>query len=133
MQERDLRRLVSRVKNGGLSRRAFVRKMIAVGITPPMAGMMLSHAGVAFAEEEFAYKPVKAGGGGILKLLMWQAPTLLNPHFSVGLKDQEASRLFYESLAGWDSEAIFAPFSPRKFQASRMAVSRRTACPSSGS
>ena len=28
------------------------------------------------------YKPTKAGGGGPLKVLRWQAPTLLNPHFA---------------------------------------------------
>jgi len=55
------------------------------------------------------YKPTKAGGGGPLKLLFWQAPTLLNPHFAVGTKDQEASRLFYEPLAGWDSDGNLVP------------------------
>jgi len=29
---------------------------------------------------------------------------LLNPHFAVGSKDQEASRIFYEPLAGWDAD-----------------------------
>ncbi|MFI5012972.1 MAG: peptide ABC transporter substrate-binding protein [Hyphomicrobiales bacterium] len=109
MQERELRGLIAQVKDGKLSRRAFVQKMMAVGLTAPMAGLMLSHSGVAFAQEEFTYKPTKAGGGGPLQLLIWQAPTLLNPHFSVGLKDQEASRLFYESLAGWDSEGNLRP------------------------
>ena len=47
------------------------------------------------------YKPTKAGGGGVLKLMYWQAVTLLNPHFAVGTKDQEGSRIFYEPLAGW--------------------------------
>ncbi|MFN3500163.1 MAG: CoA-transferase, partial [Pannonibacter indicus] len=46
----------------------------------------------------------KAGGGGPLKMLLWQAPTLLNPHFASGTKDQIASRVFYEPLAGWDKE-----------------------------
>jgi peptide/nickel transport system substrate-binding protein len=109
MQEHELRGLIAQVKDGKLSRRTLVQKMMAAGLTAPMAGLMLSHSGVAFAQEEFTYKPTKAGGGGPLKLLMWQAPTLLNPHFSVGLKDQEASRLFYESLAGWDSEGNLRP------------------------
>jgi len=55
------------------------------------------------------YKPAKTGGGGALKLLYWQAPTLLNPHFAVGTKDQEGSRIFYEPLAGWDSEGNLVP------------------------
>lgn len=39
-----------------------------------------------------------------LKLLFWQAVTLLNPHFAIAPKDQEACRIFYEPLAGWDSD-----------------------------
>ncbi len=42
-------------------------------------------------------------------MLYWQAPTLLNPHFAVGTKDQEGSRIFYEPLAAWDPEGNLAP------------------------
>jgi peptide/nickel transport system substrate-binding protein len=109
MKERDLRNLIADVKTGRLSRRAFVQRMIAVGLTAPMAGMMLSHSGVAMAATAIPYKPTKAGGGGPLKLLYWQAVTLLNPHFAVGTKDQEGSRIFYEPLAGWDDEGNLVP------------------------
>jgi peptide/nickel transport system substrate-binding protein len=109
MKERKLRNLIADVKAGQLSRRAFVQRMIAVGLTAPMAGMMLSQSGVAMAATAIPYKPTKAGGGGALKLLYWQAPTLLNPHFAVGTKDQEGSRIFYEPLAGWDSEGNLVP------------------------
>ena len=104
-----MRAMIARVKDGRMSRRAFVRKMVALGLTAPMAGMMLSHSGVAWGQATPAYKPTKAGGGGALKLLFWQAPTLLNPHFAVGTKDQEASRIFYEPLAGWDGEGNLMP------------------------
>jgi len=110
MKERELRDLISDVKTGRLSRRAFVQKMIAVGLTAPMAGMMLSQSGVAIAAAPVSYKPTKAGGGGILRLLYWQAVTLLNPHFAVGTKDQEGSRIFYEPLAGWDNDGNLVPF-----------------------
>jgi len=110
MQERQLRALIARVKDGSLSRRAFVEKMLALGLTAPMAGMMLWHSGVAFAQSRSDYKPTKAGGGGPLKMLWWQAPTLLNPHFAVGTKDQDASRIFYEPLAGWDKDGSLIPF-----------------------
>src|SRR5438874_11816159 len=109
MKERDLRDLIADVKTGRLSRRAFVQQMIAVGLTAPMAGMMLSQSGVAMAATALPYKPTKAGGGGVLKLLYWQAPTLLNPHFAVGTKDQEGSRIFYEPLAGWDADGNLVP------------------------
>src|SRR6267378_3948837 len=110
MKEQELRDLIADVKTGRLSRRTFVQKMIAVGLTAPMAGMMLSHSGVAMAATEIPYKPTKAGGGGSLKLLYWQAVTLLNPHFAVGTKDQEGSRIFYEPLAGWDNDGNLVPF-----------------------
>ena len=64
MKERELRDLIADVKTGRLSRRAFVQRMIAVGLTAPMAGMMLSQSGVAMAATAFPYKPTKAGGGG---------------------------------------------------------------------
>jgi len=110
MKERELRNLIADVKTGRLSRRAFVQRMIAVGLTAPMAGVMLSHSGVAMAATAIPYKPTKAGGGGLLKLLYWQAVTLLNPHFAVGTKDQEGSRIFYEPLAGWDNDGNLVPF-----------------------
>ncbi|MBV8169918.1 MAG: peptide ABC transporter substrate-binding protein, partial [Alphaproteobacteria bacterium] len=109
MREQQLRALIARVKDGDLSRRAFVRRMVAAGLTAPMAGLMLSHSGVAWAQPKSDYKPTKAGGGGPLKTLFWQAPTLLNPHFAVGTKDQEASRIFYEPLASWDLEGNLVP------------------------
>ena len=91
------------------SRTVQMQRMIAIGLTAPLAGTMLTHAGVARAESAVPYKLPKAGGGGVLKLLFWQAPTLLNPHFAVGTKDQEASRLFYEPLAGWDKDGNLVP------------------------
>ncbi|MBN8987897.1 MAG: peptide ABC transporter substrate-binding protein [Rhizobiales bacterium] len=118
MQERELRNLIADVKTGQLSRRAFVQRMIAVGLTAPLAGMMLAQSGVPMAAAEIPYKPTKAGGGGVLKLLYWQAVTLLNPHFAIGTKDQEGSRIFYEPLAGWDAEgnlvAVLAAEIPTK-------------------
>ena len=109
MKERELRDLIADVKTGQLSRRAFVQRMIAAGLSAPMAGMMLSQSGVAMAAPALPYKPTKAGGGGVLKLMYWQAVTLLNPHFAVGTKDQEGSRIFYEPLAGWDGDGNLVP------------------------
>ena len=36
--------------------------------------------------------------GGTLRLLFWQAPTVVNPHLSIGSKDLTASRIVYEPL-----------------------------------
>ena len=109
MDERGLRGLIDQVKAGGLSRRTFVRRLTAVGLTAPMATQLLALSGVAMAQPSPVYKPTKRGGGGVLKVLWWQGPTLLNPHFAVGTKDQDGSRLFYEPLAGWDREGNLRP------------------------
>src|SRR5438067_12884011 len=109
MTERELRDLIAAVKTGELSRRGFVRRMLGLVLPEPFAGMLLSRAGVAQAAAKFDYTPSKAGGGGALKTLFWQAPTLLNPHFAIGTKDQEGSRIFYEPLAGWDAEGNLVP------------------------
>jgi peptide/nickel transport system substrate-binding protein len=104
MERHDLQAMIDRVKQGGLSRRGFVQRMIGLGLTAPLATQLLALGGVAYAQTPPPYKPTKAGGGGTLKLLWWQGPTLLNPHFAVGTKDQDGSRLFYEPLAAWDSK-----------------------------
>ena len=109
MDEKALRGLIAKVKDGKLSRRGFVQKMLAVGLTAPMASQMLDFCGVAQAQAKFQYKPAKRGGGGALKVLWWQGATLLNPHFAVGTKDQEGSRIFYEPLAGWDEDGNLVP------------------------
>ena len=109
MQEHELRDMIGQVKAGILSRRAFVQAMVALGLTAPLAGQMLASAGVAQAQPKTMYKPTKRGGGGALKTLWWQGATLLNPHFAVGTKDQDGSRIFYEPLASWDPDGNLSP------------------------
>jgi peptide/nickel transport system substrate-binding protein len=109
MDEQALRGLIAKVKVGNLSRRAFVQRMVALGLTAPMASQMLNYCDVAQARAKFVYVPTKRGGGGALRLLWWQSPTLLNPHFAVGTKDQEGSRIFYEPLAAWDADGDLKP------------------------
>jgi peptide/nickel transport system substrate-binding protein len=109
MQERELRALIEDVRRGELPRRAFIHRMVTLGLTAPMASMMLMHAGVANSQTALAYKPTKRGGGGALKVLWWQGATLLNPHFATGTKDQEGSRIFYEPLAAWDADGNLIP------------------------
>ncbi|BAZ44164.1 extracellular solute-binding protein [Chondrocystis sp. NIES-4102] len=46
----------------------------------------------------------------LLKLLYWQAPTILNPHLSTGFKDTEASRITLEPLASFNQEGNLVPF-----------------------
>ena len=109
MDEADLRALIEDVRAARLPRRSFVERMLGFGLSMPMASMMLAHAGIAQAQPASAYKPTKRGGGGALKTLFWQGPTLLNPHFAGGTKDQEGSRIFYEPLATWDNDGNLVP------------------------
>lgn len=108
MQERDLRAAIEDVRRGRMSRRWFIQSMVRFGVTAPLAAQMLAASGVAAAADA-GYKPTKRGGGGALKLLWWQAPTLLNPHFAVGTKDQDAARIFYEPLASWSADGDLIP------------------------
>jgi peptide/nickel transport system substrate-binding protein len=109
IDERQLRQRIDEVRTGARSRRAFLREMAGFGLAAPFVAQLLASSGVAMAASEIVYPPTKAGGGGALKLLWWQGPTLLNPHFATGIKDQDGSRLFYEPLAGWDADGNLVP------------------------
>jgi peptide/nickel transport system substrate-binding protein len=109
MQERELRQLIEDVREGKLPRRSFIQRMVGVGLTAPMASMLLMNAGIAQAQTTIPYKGTKRGGSGVLKMIWWQGPVHLNPHFAGGTKEQDATRIFYEPLAGWDGEGNLIP------------------------
>lgn len=109
MQELEIRELIEDVRTGKLPRRNFIQQLVALGLTAPMASMMLMHEGIAQTQASIPYKPTKRGGGGPLKIIYWQAAVHLNPHYAGGTKDQDASRIFYEPLAGWDTEGNLVP------------------------
>src|SRR5262249_44210144 len=98
MDERTLREALSRVHAGRLSRRQFTRTLLGLGRSGPMIGQLFGRAGVAQAQTRPAFTPTKRGGGGEVKVLWWQGPTILNPHLSIGVKDGDGSRIFYEPL-----------------------------------
>ena len=104
MQEQELRALIEEVRSGTLPRRSFIQRLVGLGLTAPMASMLLMHEGIAQTAVTLPYKGTKRGGGGALKLIWWQGAVHLNPHFAGGTKEQDATRIFYEPLAGWDSE-----------------------------
>ena len=110
MDERELRRMIEDVRHGRLGRRRFVQMMVGFGLTAPMAAHMLASAGVAQAQPKNpVFTPTKRGGGGPLRILWWQAPTLLNPHFATGTKDSDGSRIFYEPLCSYDPDGNLVP------------------------
>ena len=109
MDDRAIRDLIGDVKHGRLSRRAFVQTLVGLGLTAPLATQLLASSGVHAQTRPASFAPTRRGGGGALKVLWWQAPTLLNPHFAVGTKDQDGSRIFYEPLAAFDPEGNLVP------------------------
>src|SRR5262249_4865252 len=109
MDERDIHALIADVRGGRPPPPAFTRSMSGLGLGAPLAARMLGAGGVAAQPRADGFTPTRRGGGGQLKVLWWQAPTLLNPHFAVGTKDQDGSRVFYEPLAAFDPEGNLFP------------------------
>ena len=109
MDEREIRSLIDDVKTGRLRRRGFVQTMVGLGLTAPFAAQLLGPSGVHAQAKGPTFTPTRRGGGGQLRVLWWQAPTLLNPHFATGTKDQDGSRVFFEPLAGYDPDGTLVP------------------------
>ena len=109
MHEARLRRWIGQVHSAALPRRDFVLRLAALGLAPQVASLLLGERAHAQAGARFAYKPTRRGGGGTLRVLLWQGPTQLNPHFSTGTKDADGARVFYEALARWDGEGELQP------------------------
>jgi peptide/nickel transport system substrate-binding protein len=108
--EHVLREWLDRVRRGSLGRREFVRSLAALGLAPPLIAELFRSRGVAYAQAaRGTFTPSRRGGGGDLKLLWWQAPTILNAHLAVGVKDGDGSRLFYEPLVSFDPDGSFVP------------------------
>ena len=105
-----LREAVARVRAGALTRRDFIEATGRLGLTTPLAAALLG-SGAAAAQDGggFVYRPTRRGGGGALRILSWQAPTILNEHFSSGSKDALAARFFYEPLATYDVDGSLLP------------------------
>ena len=109
MDEHALKEMIAEVKAGRLGRRRFIQTMVGLGLTAPLATQMLAAAGIAQAQPKSA-GPAKRGGGGKVRVLWWQSPTPPNPHFAVGTKDQDGSRIFYEPLVSYDPDGNLVPF-----------------------
>src|SRR2546427_8344857 len=77
MDEQTLRELIGHVKAGRLSRRTFVQTMLSLGLTGPLAIQLLAP-GTSRAQPRAAgFTPTRRGGGGLVRLLYWAAPTSL--------------------------------------------------------
>ncbi len=106
MPSNEFRRLVELTRSDRLSRRQLIAQLAALG---------LSASGIASVLSAAAPRPVRAaaspgrGAQGVLKLLYWQAPTIVNPHLAIGTKDFHASRICMEPLLTANAAGVFTP------------------------
>ena len=114
---------------GQLSRRDFLRRGMAIGVSFAMLGTLIrnvqsvgaapaaqdSPAGTAAATPMASTPPAAGmdgktrGQDGELKILQWQAPTGLNPHQTTGTTNALASSLIIEPLMTYQPDASLWP------------------------
>jgi peptide/nickel transport system substrate-binding protein len=113
LEEHELRAWVRQVTSGRVSRRRFIRTMLGLGLYGPFLADLLAPAAPAAAQDTPgappAFTPTRRGGGGKLRLLSWNAPTILNPHLAGGGSSTEASRVVYEPLAAYNPDGDLIP------------------------
>ena len=63
-------------------------------------------AAVAFAPAAFAER----GSDGEVKIIYWQAPSILNPYLSGGTKDIESASMIIEPLARYNEAGELVPW-----------------------
>ncbi|PYO15321.1 MAG: peptide ABC transporter substrate-binding protein, partial [Candidatus Rokuibacteriota bacterium] len=88
MDERHIHGLIADVRAGRLSRRAFTRIMVGLGLTGPLAAQMLGAAGVAAQPRTDGFTPTRRGfyeplaaidpEGNLFPVLAQEIPTLEN-------------------------------------------------------
>ena len=118
------------LKSGELSRRDFIARAGALGMGAAAATMLANVAGAsakspgslkngwAFTAQEATPAAVaptsgtegqQRGAGGELKLIQWQAPTLLSPHVATGVKDSLASAPIFDPLMHYLPDGTLIP------------------------
>ena len=116
--------LVAAYRDGAIDRRQFVATASALGISASLTVALANSAGAQTPSPDASAEasPIAAstipsvgtenqtrGEGGELRLLQWQAPTLLNPSVSTGTKDTLAASLVLEPLLRTLADGSFAP------------------------
>jgi len=129
MQERNaFSRLFNEFKAGGMTRREFTARALALGVGMPVIGFVLRavpeagaaplrrSAGFGFpAAQDVSGRPAAGtegktrGQDGELRIIQWQAPTTMSPHVATGTKDFLASALVLEPLMNYSAEGALLP------------------------
>jgi len=107
-----------------VSRRVFLHRALAgaavpllaacgpsVPVQPPLSPATAAPASSTPRAIETLARPAPRGrgAGGTLRLLWWQAPTILNSHLASGMKDTDAARLVLEPLSALDPTGAPTP------------------------
>jgi peptide/nickel transport system substrate-binding protein len=106
--------LISACSQGTTAPAATAKPAAAVPTAAPAAGATSAPAaGATTAPAAATTAPAAAGGargaGGTLRILMWQGPTILNPHLTQGTKDFIAARFCCEPLMTVSGDGVFSP------------------------
>ncbi len=92
--------------SGRLSRREVIARLAMLGLSSNAVAATLA---TFWPRPARAAGPGRRGESGVLKLLYWQAPTIVNPHLATGTKDFHASRLCLEPLLTVNAAGVFTP------------------------
>lgn len=131
------RALRAAILNGHLTRREVLTRAAALGLTAPVIASLLAACGGAEgsaptsetggattattetgtgtaspstdSSSESTSSGQSRGQGDLLRMLFWQAPTILNTHLSNGDKDTLPSRLVTEPLLNINPDGSFGP------------------------
>lgn len=128
------RELVAETRAGKLTRREVLQRAAALGLSAPVIASLLAACAGGQAtptpapaatptpapaaatpqaagtpQTQASPAPAQRGGGGTLRLLWWQAPTIINPHLAQGTKDFDASNIVLEALAYFDAQDNLVP------------------------
>ncbi|MCC6419715.1 MAG: peptide ABC transporter substrate-binding protein [Gemmataceae bacterium] len=86
----------------------------APAVASPSASPSPAAKPVASAGPGDGFQPTQRGGGGLLKILFWQAPTLLSAHVGATSNNRPIARIFLEPLADHDVNGELFPILARE-------------------
>src|SRR5215207_8224104 len=122
--------LHTELRSGTITRREFTLRALALGVGMPIISFVLRaetasattasgtvgrHIGWGVAAQGTAGPPAEGmdgrtrGEGGELRLIQWQAPSMLSPHVSTGEKDYLAGQIIVEPLMHYLPDGTLIP------------------------
>jgi peptide/nickel transport system substrate-binding protein len=105
MVRRDAAQIVRDFRNHKFTRRRAAARLMEAGLALSAVWAVLDRATALPARAAAAGRAAQ----GTLKLLYWQAPTIVNSHLATGTKDFHASRVVLEPLISADTNGTFRP------------------------